>query len=607
MSPCQDKPYHLNHLAPVFVPGPQLISKEALDRAAAGEAVRTTVELSFQHEGERYIVRRQLTALKNKRGAAGMLGDSEFTMSRIRRDGQAEHPKNPISRMNSILPSNVRTYFLFDGEKIDNFAKPESSDEVRYAIYNVLKLEVLTRGRDHLEKAAAEYRRELKRISTGVLHDLVEREERLRADKEKATVRSTELEQEIESARRKISDLDKRLAKMQGARALQEQRALLERELKEREVERDQLVARIRELAMNGTIIIGQPAIERALTILDKKRERGEIPSNIRQQFVQDLLERLRCICGRNFDEGGKEYQRLEALLKSSFPGSLEDEVLNTAGTLRSFAERGVRLREDLNEAMRRRAELNDYIKQLDEELSDVSQKLKDSPQEEISKLEKQRDDFRADVESYSSEHGGLEARLDTLDKEIEELRKQIRAAEKEQTTEQLLTRKAELAQSAADAIAAVYETFADEMRRQIEAKTKEIFKLLIWKHSHFSDVQLGPDYNLEVIDRYGLPARSDLSAGERQVMSLSFITAMARVSDEEAPLVMDTPFGRLSSHHRNSITKRLPELTDQLVLFVTNEELRDEARKNLAARVGAEYRLEFDQKTSCTEIVEVR
>lgn len=528
----------------------ELVSKEAIDRAPAGETIRTTVELSFHHDGERYVVRRQLTALKNKRGAASLLGDSEFTMSRIRRDGQAEHPKNPISRMNSILPSNVRTYFLFDGEKIDNFTKPESSEEVRYAIYNVLKLEVLTRGRDHLEKAAAEYRRELKRISTGMLHDLVEREERLRTDKEKAITRNSELQHEIESARRKIGDLDKRLAKMQGARVLQEKRALIERELKEREVERDQLVARIRDLAASGTIIIGQPAIERALTILDEKRERGEIPSNIRQQFVQDLLERLRCICGRDFKEGSKEYERLEALLKSSFPGSLEDEVLNTAGTLRSFAERGARLRADLNEALRRRAELNDHIKQLDEELSDVSQKLKDSPQEEISKLEKQREDFRADVESYSSEQGGLEARLATLDKDIEGLGKQIRAAEKEQTTERLLTRKAELAQNAADAIGAVYETFADEMRRQIEAKTKEIFKLLIWKHSHFSDVQLGPHYNLEVIDRYGLPARSDLSAGERQVMSLSFITAMSQVSEEEAPLVMDTPFGRLSSHH---------------------------------------------------------
>ena len=44
----------------------------------------------------------------------------------------------------------------------------------------------------------------------------------------------------------------------------------------------------------------------------------------------------------------------------------------------------------------------------------------------------------------------------------------------------------------------------------------------------------------------------------------------------------MDTPFGRLSSHHRNNITEHLPDLADQLVLFVTDEELRDQARQNL-------------------------
>jgi DNA sulfur modification protein DndD len=152
-----------------------------------------------------------------------------------------------------------------------------------------------------------------------------------------------------------------------------------------------------------------------------------------------------------------------------------------------------------------------------------------------------------------------------------------------------------------------MYQTFADDMRQKIQEKTKEIFKKLVWKESHFQDIKLGPDFNLEVIDRYGYSARPELSAGERQVLSLSFIMAMSRISDEEAPLVMDTPFGRLSSHHRNAITEQLPILADQLVLFVTDEELRDEARQNLESRIGAEYRLEFSPRTSCTEIVEVR
>ena len=196
---------------------------------------------------------------------------------------------------------------------------------------------------------------------------------------------------------------------------------------------------------------------------------------------------------------------------------------------------------------------------------------------------------------------------MESLNRQIIEIRKSIEQARKQEKKELVLSTKLELAQRSADAISEMYRAFADDMRMKIQEKTKEIFRSLVWKESHFQDIKLGPDFNLEVIDRYGRPARPELSAGERQVLSLSFIMAMSRVSEEEAPLVMDTPFGRLSSHHRNAITEHLPKLVDQLVLFVTDEELRDEARQNLQDKIGAEYRLEFNPKTSCTEIVEVR
>ncbi len=314
----------------------------------------------------------------------------------------------------------------------------------------------------------------------------------------------------------------------------------------------------------------------------------------------------MQCICGRPFAEDSPEHQRLLNIMTRSLPGSLEDDVLDTNAALQPFSERIDRKRTDLNSDMKQRTELIDVIKTLKAELDDVERQLEGSPLEKISQLEKQRQGFLADIESFTLEIGSLNERIEKLGKEIDQLEKQIAKARKNERRERLLGTKLELAQRAADAIGEMYQTFADDMRLRIEAKTKDIFKKLVWKESHFQDIQLGADFNLEVIDRYGLPARPELSAGERQVLSLSFITAMARVSEEEAPLVMDTPFGRLSSQHRNSITQYLPELSDQLVLFVTDEELRDQARTNLNPRIGAEYRLEFDSKTSCTEIVEV-
>lgn len=585
----------------------ELISKEAIYRSIPGERVRASVELIFLHNGDRYLARRLLQGTKRENNAVDVDSADEFVMMRIRSDGQAERVNNPIGTMNAILPVNVREYFLFDGEKIDNFAKPEASDQVRQAIYLVLRLEILDRARRHLERAAQDYRKDLKRISNAELKSLLDKDERARAERNKAEMRKVEVQQEIESARRKIADIDRRLLEMQNAKALQQQRDRVERDLKQRRSEMESVVARVRDLATGGYFVVAQPAIDRALRILDDKRERGEIPSSIRQQFIQDLLEQMRCICGRPFTDGSLEHQRLLSLLSSSMPGSLEDDILDTASALRPFAERIERQRMDIDASMKRRSGLVDIIKAYEAELDDVGRQLKGSPLEEVSKLEEQRQNFLADIDSYNVEVGSLTERVEKLTKEIGELEKAIPRAQKAEQRGQLLGMKFELAQRAADAIGEMYAVFADDMRQRIEIKTKDIFKLLVWKDSHFSDVRLGPDFNLEVIDRYGLPARPELSAGERQVLSISFITAMSRISEEEAPLVMDTPFGRLSSHHRNSITKHLPDLADQLVLFVTDEELRDEARSNLEARIGAEYRLEFNRNTSCTEIVEVK
>lgn len=583
----------------------ELMSKEAVRRADSGEPVYTSVQLTFLHEGERYFVKRTLQGMKHQDGTVLLDNAEQFSMMRMRGDGQSVPVSNPLGTMNAILPVNVREYFLFDGERIDSFARPEASAKVKDAVYLVLKLEILRRARAHLDEVAADCRQELKRKSGGELRKLIEQEEKARAERAKCEERKAAVEENRRLAQHKVTEVEQRLREMENTRAVQEQRERAERDLKARRTEMDGLVGQVRDLASAAYGAVAGPAIQRALQVLEQKRERGEIPSNIRQRFVQDLVQQMRCICGRPLADGSPEHQRLLEMLKHSIPGSLEDDVLETSAALQAFPERVIAQREALDAAMRRRAQLVDEIGALEAELDDLGRQLRGSPLEEISALEKQRQGFIADLESYAVDTGRLSERIESLGGQIEQLAADVLKAQKEERREQVISTKMELAQQSADAIAQVHEAFAEDMRSRIEAGTKEIFQRLVWKGSHFQDVRLDRDFDLQVIDRYGSPARPELSAGERQVLSLAFITAMSRVSGEEAPLVMDTPFGRLSSEHRNSITEHLPRLADQLVLFVTDEELRDQARRNLEPYIGAEYVLRFDTDTSCTEIVE--
>ena len=78
----------------------------------------------------------------------------------------------------------------------------------------------------------------------------------------------------------------------------------------------------------------------------------------------------------------------------------------------------------------------------------------------------------------------------------------------------------------------------------------------------------------------------------------------MVRLSGEEAPVIMDTPFARLSGNHLRNVAKELPDLVHQLVLFVTDQEWNDSSQAGLEPRVGAQYQLNFIN--GCITIEEV-
>lgn len=585
----------------------QITSKEAVSRARVGEKVTTEVAITFIHEGERFMAARQLTGQKRNDGSLDEARNNNgLVLTRTTTSGVATRIDNPIGVINTILPSNVRTYFFFDGEKIDNFARPESAQEVQEAIYKVLSLETLTRAKTHLSKAARDLRGQLKGIVNDELKDLLSEDTDLRQQEEDLVERQVQLKESITVAQRHAEEVNQQLREFEAVEALQRQYDLLTREIQERRQEFEELKTRIRDLASQGYIALGRNAVEAALQMLDEKRERGEIPSNVRHQFIQDLLERHICICGRPFTDADDAYEHLLSLLSSSVPSSLEDNVLTTSGQLRALIERGQQIESNLGTTMQDKVRLEQTLERLWAQRDDIEREMKGSERIEVSQLARRRDEYQTDKDEYSAELVRNDVTLENIRARIRELEKQIQQARKSELRQQRLSRKIELAQEAADVIDKFYVTFAEHKRLEVEQQTRAIFHSLAWKGEHFQDVRLTKEYQLEVIDRYGLPARPELSAGERQILSLSFITAMARAAQREAPLVMDTPFGRLSSAHREAITRNLPNLAPQLVLFVTDEELRDQALQNLEPRIGAEYRLNFDPRTSCTTIEEL-
>ncbi|MEM2146931.1 MAG: hypothetical protein QW279_16330, partial [Candidatus Jordarchaeaceae archaeon] len=86
---------------------------------------------------------------------------------------------------------------------------------------------------------------------------------------------------------------------------------------------------------------------------------------------------------------------------------------------------------------------------------------------------------------------------------------------------------------------------------------------------------------------------------GERQVLALSFMAALNSVSGFDAPIIIDTPLGRISKEPKINIAKNLPNYLrgKQVTLLMTEEEYTPEVRERLRPNIAREYKIEFTEK----------
>lgn len=585
----------------------ELINKRALTEIPLNFKVEAKVQLTFTHAGERYTATRLLQAIKISEHAWEPVGELSFSLTKIAFGGQYETVRNPGNYIEFILPPNVSQYFFFDGEQIDEFAKPGHEEQVKSAVRNVLKIAVLERARIHLAAVAKDYQKDLRNRVSGKLEILLATQEHMQNEFEEEQNHLEELRAERLAARRQIEEIDERLGQIEAIRSWDKQRTEANLKLKASEQEKERLWADVADLTNRSFVQLVYLVLGKAMRLLDEKRERGEIPPGIREQFIKDLIERGECICRRPIAKDSEEHQHLTQLLQKSVSSKLANTVITCTGDLRSLLANSGDILGQIHAKMKEKANIDDEMDSLNQQLVEISNHLLGFDHEEIPSLEKKRKEYQERIYSLSGDVGHKEERIQLLRKAIEENKVFIGKASVSEQKAKRLQRCLNLADRIYGAVDKMCDVFASDMRQKIQREAKEIFQQLVWKESQFQDVSLSEDYRLEVLDRWGLPARRELSAGERQVLSLAFITGMAKVAGEEAPLVMDTPFGRLSSAPRESITRHIPEIPAQVILFVTDEELHSQARENLKSKIGAEYELAFDQATGCASIRQLK
>lgn len=550
------------------------------------------VEIEFAHCDARYILRRQLVGLKTQgkiivqEDGVYLRTTDIFGNSKIFRDEEVE------SQVHGIMDTRIKDYFLFDGERIERLTRASADQrrEIGDGIKKLLNVDALEKAGLAMERLTSEFEAKSASKFTPEYARLIKDIRTAETAQTENDKRLAEIEKELIAAASEKAKLDAELGKIEEIRGLLSRREDLENAKALREDELRMMSGRMREYPWKIASGIIKSTISSVIATIDEKRNKGEVPSDIKRELIERILAESKCICGNSIIEGTEAHRKILEWKERTIEPGIEDALLQL---WRLLGETQSSLSGEISAA---EAALYQYgqsrsdVRRIDSELEMIRDKIGDTDQKGAVELELARQTQERRMLDLESERKFLRKEGERLERDLDLLKAKIDEEKKRQTLLGEIEKKAVLAREAREALISTHKMFTRTIKEMVGQYATDYFRRLIDKEGYevLRSIVVGDDYSLQILDRWNQPFLANISAGQRQIMSISFIIALAKAASSDGlislPLFMDTPFGRLSSTHRENLIGILATISGQWILLATDTEFRKQEADALQA-----------------------
>ena len=525
-------------------------------------------------------------------------GPSTAKLFQITDDG--DEPLNPPeARIREELPPELREVFFTDGDRALSFIEATVSlrtkrDRVQKAIRSLLGLGVLEDVLKHVKKSASEVNKAARNVASD--QKLSEATSRL----EEIENEIGELDEKREDAERQFQVFDERLSDIQrqiDVALVRGNRSKLkldiertDRNIKELDAQRSALATKHSELFRTLSLsrdLLG-PVLEDALTKLNELRTQGKIP-NTTIPVLEERLTGTTCICGESLDpedslgeqrrqaikqliDDSRKADDLQSMISELYFGSrsLDSEQIDSEERWRAQYERVFQQRDRLTVLRREQGKAKKALEARLEAIPDTNvqglQATKKKFAEQRDRLNADRARYETQLEGLRQEREGVVWTRNNLLREQEKGTRILAELEVVQDVERIFVRS--------------YDRITNEELSGVSTLMNDLFLEMIG-----ADPQQGAIIQKTVISRdfdilvYGPDGRTlnpdlDLNGASRRALTLAFILSLAKVSEIEAPNVIDTPLGMMGGFVRRSVLRTAIQESSQLVLFLTRAEI---------------------------------
>ena len=587
-----------------------------------GAPTTASVEVHFEEKDCDYKIYRSITAVKRN----GSILDQNGTVrleeynKRSSLTNEITNPEEVKARVNKILEQNIREFFFFDAEKIDTLssAKTKVKSVVKQGIIKILQIDLLEDGIKTLNKSIQAIENSIKKNTSDVSL-------KLKMDSKESNDRSlVEVTKEIDNYEEEYLQAQNQLENI--SLKLQENHEIKEITIKIRDKQEllkskhetvNEMIKAATELSFKDLhSLLLEQEYSKVYESLSLKLQDNK--SFIPRSLLELTLEKERCfLCQNNLEHQHSILEEIQLLLeKNSIDTSGNMFSMQLTSSISDYEiDRLIKqdyLRKTLKEIESKRQEFNEIlisIKDLENSIDSIAAK-----EINFSDLEKSKKKIENDLRKIDDALKICKYRVNDLTERSKQLDKEISELNKKDLTLRREVRKVEYLKELRNILENISESYCDDMRIKLMNTTTDIVKTLIAKEDRniIDKVKINEKYEIEVYGWQGNNITQDLSQGQRQMVSLAFISALAKLASKgieniDFPLFMDTPFGRVSGENRDNLIKNMPKFTSQWILLFTDTELTSSEEKVFRShgKLGKAYRLN-QLSEGVSKIVEV-
>ncbi|WP_347861074.1 AAA family ATPase [Salimicrobium sp. PL1-032A] len=510
-----------------------------IDKVGKRELAGSINNKHFEESGKNAVLELEFTFNHKNYKLKGTLHyNSKQELTMMEREMVLDNKKIKLSEselqgfINRNIPSDVSTFFLFDGEKVQELVDQQEKGDLKASIQEIVSLEFYKKVSKDINKAQQKLERKFsKRVSSEKIQDLSQQIDQKEKELEKHEEDLETVNQNYKVVRERLETekqaKNEKLKKSSTSKkTLYENKSKLEREI-------DKINNQIENYATEYLpLIILYPKILQVKERMEKEieylKKKEEIKLNFSQfeEFMNDFIERMSDreeLQGINYellDElGRKSWAKVNNLKRYKEPEELE--IIHDLTRADQSKFQNLNFKElDINKQQKRKEQLLQDLKRVDEQLSIAPEEVDVSKEEkEIERLNKALSQYNSQSLQYREKVNGIHTELTRLRKRLEEMRKEL-------DTNTDLDKQLDMINKAARVSTQFVEDVTVFKAKCIKESFEYIIDKLMSKSDDFSRAEFDVDsYKLRLFNNYGNQIRlANRSAGEKQIIALSLI-----------------------------------------------------------------------------------